>query len=177
MFLPCLHARDARLLGRCGPEGQFCARLSVAIPQDQLLAEVDVPVVCTTNALIQRRTTVEVPQLQFLFIVVNIPVGAQRQLPMVSLQRPLRFFCCSILTKCSTSRCAGPQFHGCSRGEDSRAPLVFDADVEKTVEISQLQFVGLLVTCLSLCNDRCPGWLRQCRNCGCSAVSIVSWTG
>ena len=30
---------------------------------------------------------VEVPQLQFLFKVVNIPVGAQRQLPMVSLFR------------------------------------------------------------------------------------------
>ena len=40
-------------------------------------------------------------------------------------------------------------------GEDSRAPLVFDADVEKTVEIPQLQFVGLLVTCPSLCKDRC----------------------
>ena len=39
------------------------------------------------HALIQRRITVEVPQLQFLFKVVNIPVGAQRQLPMVSLFR------------------------------------------------------------------------------------------
>ena len=68
-------------------------------------------------------------------------------------------------------------FHGCSRGEDSWAPLVFVTDVEKTVEIPQLQFVGLLVTCLSLCNGRCLGWLRQCRNCGCSAVGIVSWTG
>ena len=39
------------------------------------------------HALIQRCITVEVPQLQFLFKVVNIPVGAQRQLPMVSLFR------------------------------------------------------------------------------------------
>ena len=38
-------------------------------------------------ALIQRCIIVEVPQLQFLFKVVNIPVGAQRQLPMVSLFR------------------------------------------------------------------------------------------
>ena len=39
------------------------------------------------HALIQRCITVEVPQLQFLFKVVNIPVGAQRQLPMVSFFR------------------------------------------------------------------------------------------
>ena len=38
-------------------------------------------------ALIQRCITVEVPQLQFLFKVVNIPVGAQRQLIVVSLFR------------------------------------------------------------------------------------------
>ena len=36
-------------------------------------------------ALIQRCITVEVPQLQFLFKVVNIPVGTQRQFFMVSL--------------------------------------------------------------------------------------------
>ena len=59
----------------------------VAIPQVQLLDKVVVPVVCTTNALVQLLITVEVPQLQFLFKVVNIPVGAQRQLPMVSLFR------------------------------------------------------------------------------------------
>ena len=39
------------------------------------------------HALIQRCIIVEVPQLQFLFMVVNIPVGAQRQLPMVSFFR------------------------------------------------------------------------------------------
>ena len=54
----------------------------VAIPQVQLLDKVVVPVVCTTNALIQRCTTVEVPQLQFLFMVVNIPVGTQSLIPM-----------------------------------------------------------------------------------------------
>ena len=59
----------------------------VAIPQVQLLDKVVVPVVCTTNALVQLLITVEVPQLQFLFKVVNIPIGAQRQLPMVSLFR------------------------------------------------------------------------------------------
>ena len=37
------------------------------------------------HALIQRCITVEVSQLQFLFKGVNIPVGAQRHLPMVSL--------------------------------------------------------------------------------------------
>ena len=59
----------------------------VASPQVQLLDKVVVPVVCTTNALVQLLITVEVLQLQFLFKVVNIPVGAQRQLPMVSLFR------------------------------------------------------------------------------------------
>ena len=59
----------------------------VAIPQVQLLDKVVVPGVCTTNALVQLLLTVEVPQLQFLFYVVNIPVGAQRQLPMASLFR------------------------------------------------------------------------------------------
>ena len=77
-------------------------RLSVAIPQVQLLDEVVVPVVCMTNALIQMRSTVEVPQLQFLKVVI-IPVGAQRQVPMVSLfSRPWSFSCCSTLTRCST---------------------------------------------------------------------------
>ena len=73
VFLPCLQARDARHHGRYGPEGQFYARLSVAIPQVQLLDEVVVPVVCSS--------TVEVPQLQFLGNVVDFPVVAQRLLP------------------------------------------------------------------------------------------------
>ena len=51
----------------------------VAISQVQLLDKV--------FALIQGCIIVEVPQLQFLFKVINIPVGAQRQLPMVSLLR------------------------------------------------------------------------------------------
>ena len=46
LFLPCLQAGDARHHGQYGPEGQFFARLSVAIPQVQLLDEVVVPVVC-----------------------------------------------------------------------------------------------------------------------------------
>ena len=46
LFLPCLQAGDARHHGQYGPEGQFYARLSVAIPQVQLLDEVVVPVVC-----------------------------------------------------------------------------------------------------------------------------------
>ena len=73
VFLPCLQARDARHHGLYGPEGQFYARLSVAIPQVQLLDEVVVPVVCSR--------TVEVPQLQFLDNVVDFPVVAQRLLP------------------------------------------------------------------------------------------------
>ena len=48
------------------------------VPQVQLLDKVVVPAVCTTNALIQIRSTVEVLQLQFLFKVVIIPVGAPR---------------------------------------------------------------------------------------------------
>ena len=46
-FLLCLQARDASHHGRYGPEGQFYARLSVAISQVQLLDEVVVPVVCS----------------------------------------------------------------------------------------------------------------------------------
>ena len=46
-FLLCLQARDASHHGRYGPEGRFYARLSVAIPQVQLLDEVVVPVVCS----------------------------------------------------------------------------------------------------------------------------------
>ena len=57
------------------------------VQQVQLLDKVVVPVVCAANVLIQRRITVEVPQLQFLFKVVIIPVGGQRKLPMVSLFR------------------------------------------------------------------------------------------
>ena len=46
-FLLCLQARDASHHGWYGPEGQFYARLSVAIPQVLLLDEVVVPVVCS----------------------------------------------------------------------------------------------------------------------------------
>ena len=45
----------------------------VAISQVQLLDKVVVPVVCMANALVKLLITVEVPQLQFLFKVVNIP--------------------------------------------------------------------------------------------------------
>ena len=86
-----------------GHTGANCAAHLHGVPQVQLLDKVVVPVVCTTNALIQMRSTVEVTQLQFLFKVVIIPVGAQRQVPMVSLfSRPRRFSCCSTLTRCST---------------------------------------------------------------------------
>ena len=91
--------------------------------------------------------TVEDPQLQFSFKVVIIPVGAQRQFPMVSLSADHGDSLVAVhLT--------------CSRGDDSRTPLVFDADVEKTVEIPQLQrrCWTPLLTCLSLRNDRCRGW-------------------
>ena len=59
------------------------------VPQVQLLDKVVVPVVCTTNARIQFvasvQKTVENPLLQFINKVVIIPIGAQRQVPMVSL--------------------------------------------------------------------------------------------
>ena len=88
------------LLGHTG--ANFAAHFH-GVPQIPLLDKVVVPAVCTTNALIQMRSTVEVPQLQFFFKVVIIPVGAPRQVPMVSLfSRPRRFSCCSTLTRCST---------------------------------------------------------------------------
>ena len=53
--------------------------------------------------------TVEIPQLQFFFKVVIIPVGAPRHVPMVSLfSRPRRFSCCSTLTRCSTIGLCSP---------------------------------------------------------------------
>ena len=85
-----------------GHTGANCATHLHGVPQVQL-DKVVVPVVCTTNYLIQMRCIVELPQLQFLFKVVIIPVGAQRQVPTVSLfSRPRRFSCCSTLTRCST---------------------------------------------------------------------------
>ena len=71
--------------------------------------KVVVPVVCTTNAFFQLLITVEVPQLQFLCMVVSIP---------------------SVRRDVGCARRAGS--HGCRRGGDSRAPTV--ALVEKFVE-------------------------------------------
>ena len=81
VFLPCLQARDARHHGRYGPEGQFYARLSVAIPQVQLLDEVVVPVVCSDicpGPVTQYSggAAVAVPDK-----VVDFPVVAQRLFP------------------------------------------------------------------------------------------------
>ena len=143
-------------------------RVLHGVSQAHLLDKVVVPVVCTTNALIQI-------------------VAPCRKLWNIRS--------CSFPSRSSSRRCAetgshgltvlqtmeilllqyirqgvrrpGVQvhsFHGCSRGENSRAPLVFDADVEKTVEIPQLQrrCWTPLLTCLSLRNGRCRGWSLQC---------------
>ena len=72
----------------------------VAIPQVQLLDEVVVPVVCTTNAFFQLLITVEVPLVQLIIKVIYIPVAAQRQVSMVLLfSRPSRFHGCSSSTR------------------------------------------------------------------------------
>ena len=60
------------------------------------------------HALIQRCITVEVPQLQFLFMVVNIPVGAQRQLPMVLLSDTIEFLLLQYIDKAVDVGCASP---------------------------------------------------------------------
>ena len=59
-------------------------------------------------ALIQRCITMEVPQLQFLFKVVNIPVGAQRQLPMVSFSETIEFLLLQYIDKVVDVGCASP---------------------------------------------------------------------
>ena len=124
--------------------------------------------------------TVKNQQLQFLFKVVIIPVGPQRQVSMVSLfSRPRRFSCCSTLTRCSTIWLCSPagssgavverrrfrshsctSFSGAGRGEDGRDP---------TVATSMLD---TLLTCLSFRNDRCRGWSRQC-----SKLWSLRWLG
>ena len=43
--------------------------------------------------------------------------------------------------------------------------------VQQTVDISQVQFWGWLLTRLLLCNDRCPGWVAQ--KTGVSAVAVL----
>ena len=52
--------------------------------------------------------------------------------------------------------------------------------VQQTVEISQVQFWGWLSTRLSLCNNRCPGWVAQktveSPQLQCLWASSSSWT-
>ena len=72
----------------------------VVFPQVQLLDEVVVPVVCTTNAFFQLLISVEVPLVQLIIKVIYIPVVAQRQVSMVLLfSRPSRFHGCSSSTR------------------------------------------------------------------------------
>ena len=75
--------------------------------------------------------------------VVDIPVVAQRQFPIVQFCRPPRFSSCSPLIRCSTSLlCRSSKFSS--------------ADGEETVELPTLSFA-----CPSLCNDRCLLFRRQ----------------
>ena len=72
----------------------------VAFPQVQLLDEVVVPVVCTTNAFWQLLIKVELLLVQLIIKVIYIPVAAQRQVSMVLLfSRPSRFHGCSSSTR------------------------------------------------------------------------------
>ena len=72
----------------------------LAFPQVQLLDEVVVPVVCTTNAFFQLHITVDVPLVQLIIKAIYIPVAAQRQVSMVLLfSRPSRFHSCSSSTR------------------------------------------------------------------------------
>ena len=102
----------------------------VAIPQVQLLDKVVVPVVCTTNALVQLLITVEVPQLQFLYKVVNIPVVRRDSFPWSHYSETIEILLLQYNDKVDDADCARRAgSHGCRRGGDSRAPTV--ALVEK----------------------------------------------
>ena len=112
--------------------------------------------------------TMEIPQLQFFFKVVIIPVGAPRQVPMVSLSsRPRRFSCCSTLTRCLTIWLCSPagssgavvektvwipQLHlvlGCRRGENGRDPTVATSMLDTVAHmpvVSQRQVSGMVET-------------------------------
>ena len=103
-------------------------------------------------ALNQRCITVEVPP-------VAVPLQG-RQHPRrcaetgshgLTVQQTTEISCCGTLTRRSTIWLCIPA--GSS-----------GAVVEKTVQIPQLQrrCWTLLLTCLSLRNDRCRGWSRQC---------------
>ena len=60
------------------------------------------------HALIQRCITVEVPQLQFLFKVVNIPVGVQRQLPWSHFSETIEILLLQYIDKVVHVGCASP---------------------------------------------------------------------
>ena len=137
-------------------------RCYVAIPQVQLLDKVVMPVVQMPDPDAQSQWRCR--SCSFLFKVVNISVGAQRQLPMVSLfSRPRRFSCCSTLTRCSTIwLCKSSKFLGCSRGEDGRDPTVATLMLDTVVHMPvlvQRQVPGLIETVQKLWEFRswhCP---------------------
>ena len=91
----------------------------VAIPQVQLLDKVVVPVVCTTNALVQ------VPQLQFLFKVVNIPSVRRDSFPWSHSSEAIEILLLQYTDKVDDVGCARRAgSHGCV--------------VEETVELRRL---------------------------------------
>ena len=108
------------------------------------------PLCPTTGALgfrFPEQKTVEDLQLQLVIFfeqVVDIPVVAQMQIPMVRFTK--RFSSCSTLIRCSMSVVQVQQVLGCRRGEDSRAPTV--AAVESLDKVVDMPVV---------CNDRCRG--------------------
>ena len=104
------------------------------------------PLLCKTGGCPDSAETCEV-SARVLGHGVDISVVAQRQLTWAWLfSRPRRFSCCSTLTRCSTIWLCFPT--GSS-----------GADVEKTVEIPQLQLgeVGFVFFFMAVCTGTRPG--------------------
>ena len=115
---------------KCGPGRlrlrRVCAAHLHGVPQVQLLNKVVVPVVCTTNALIQVRSTVEVPQLQFPLQGRHHPRRcAETGSHGLTVQQTTEILLLQYIDKVFDDLVVhSSRFLGCSRGEDGLDPTV-----------------------------------------------------
>ena len=118
--------------------------------------------------------------LVFMSVAVHLqgrlhPVVAQRLFPWLRLfSRPSRFSCCSSLTRFDVSVVQDQQVPWVQAWRRQPSPTLHSfsgADVEKTVELPQLQYIDKVVDVpVVVRNDRCRDGPDSAENCGVSAV-------
>ena len=103
-----------------------------------------------TNALIQMRSAVELPQLQFLFKVVIIPSVRRDTFPGLTVQQTTEILLLPYIDKVFDDFVVqSSRFLGCRRGEDGRDSTVATSMLDIVAHmpvVTQRQVLGMVET-------------------------------